>query len=262
MISQTSEYAPGRTEAAGASNNGHNKVFKLAPVEDVRTKIILEARRQALRDGDLDFGARCLFTLLLDLSLSWWTQRADGVVCVSVTKLSEELKCSPRTIYDWKRQLEERRYVWVTEQRMPNMWPVNTYHLSALDSPDEPRQLPTRDGLWGNGARRDRPLPGEGARGTPLHSLHARKAAASLESSNLGLNSGATGSAPQVSAAKFAAGSGKVCTGEPQSLRRGAAEFAPGSGKKGRVAAAKKDMRQPQNPSDNKESIDPDNRPG
>jgi hypothetical protein len=224
--------------------------------DDNRTGIILRARREALRDGDLDFGARCLFCLLLDLSLSRYTQRADGVVCISVTKLSEELKCAARTIYEWKKQLEEKRFIWVTEQRMPNMWPLNTYHVSALDSPNEPHQLPTRDGTWGNGARRSRPeTSGDGARSLACKKQHATGRVTTLNCASLAQNAGATGSPAQASAAKLAAGSRKVLTGEPQNLRLGTAKSAAGSGKTPQLPAAKKNMPRPQQTAVNRESI-------
>jgi hypothetical protein len=161
----TSDYLP--------KENERQKAFQIVPSEDSRTKVILEARRQVLEDPALDFGARVLYARLLDLSLNWYTHRADGVVCISVTKLCEMLKCAPRTIHRWNSQLVARRHVWISEQKMPNMWPVNTYHISALDSEQEPRQMPTKDGLWGNGERRHKFSPEIAPPVTPLPESHA-----------------------------------------------------------------------------------------
>ena len=242
-----------QTAPAVAGQEPHNKIFKLAPVEDSRTKVIIETRQGVLHDGDLDFGARCLFVDLLDLALNWYTHRADGVVVISITKLAERLKCSPRTIYDWNKQLVAARYIWMSYQKMPNMWPLNTYHITALDPPGEARQMPTKDGVWGNGARREKCLPGLGVRGTPLHSLQG------FQNSNSDIsqeNAGESGTIVHVSAANSAAPSGRVCTGEPQSLHRGAAKLAAGSGKKQHVGAAENCMGPPQQSAHNKESQD------
>jgi hypothetical protein len=257
MNSNRTEYLPTQGEQTpGQQRPG--KVFNLVPAEDSRTRIIIEARTSALEDGELHHGARNLFCRLLDLSLSWYTNRADGVVCISVTKLSEMLKCSARSIYNWNKQLVARRHLWVTEQRMPNMWPVNTYHIAALDSPDEPHQMPTKDGLWGNGVRRNKPLPGEGARGIPLNSLHASN---QPNSPVLPENAGESCTEQHASAANFAAGSGKVCHGEPQKTARGSRKVCGGESQNVQRGAAKKSTRPPNETAVNRETVEEDNSP-
>jgi hypothetical protein len=129
------------------------KIFNLTPAVDERTRTILATREQALTDGHLDDGAARMFALLLDLALDPSRNSGSGIVAISQTKLGEKLKCSVRTIYDRTRQLTRARYVWVSQIFLPNMKPMNVYHISALHSPTEREYKTTAEGLWGNGSR-------------------------------------------------------------------------------------------------------------
>jgi len=152
------EYLPPETEP----KQEHQKVFSLARVED-DTKLILETRMQCLTDHHLTFGARCLFTLLFDLALNPFINDSRGIVTASVEKLATLLNAGEASIGEWKKMLVERRYVWIRAHYMPNTWPMHTFSITALVSPDK-RLLgkPTGDGLWGNGQRRSK-LLSEGA---------------------------------------------------------------------------------------------------
>src|SRR5438045_778249 len=148
MKTNISDYLPQQDQDA------HKPVFRLAPVEDDLTKLILEARRQVIRNKKLSKGARLLFVWLLDISLLWTMSRARGVVVISMTKLAEHLGCSRKSINRWKGELVRGGVIWVDKYFVPNFWALNTYHITAIDPQDQPSQLVTGDGLWGNGTRR------------------------------------------------------------------------------------------------------------
>lgn len=131
----------------------HQRIFKLAPAEDERTRTILATREQALTDPNLDDGAARMFCLIMDLSLDPSRNSGSGIVAISQTKLAEKLNCARRTIYERARQLIQARYVWISQIFLPNMKPMNVYHVSALHSPTEREYKTTPEGLWGNGSR-------------------------------------------------------------------------------------------------------------
>jgi hypothetical protein len=145
MQSEITEYIPPQRPA---------KIFNLTPAEDQVSLVAIQARLYCLRDRNLSYGARCLFAFLLDQSLNPYTHLGKGVVSVSATKISENLGCYENTIFKWIGQLELGRHIWKDKQFMPNFWAMNRYHITAFDPPDAPSQLPTRDGMWGNGVRR------------------------------------------------------------------------------------------------------------
>src|SRR5262249_51373048 len=132
----------------------NQKIFTLQRAEDETTIQIIGARRQALTDPHLKDGATVLFCLLLDMAVSRSTGYGFGALLSSVTKLTEALNRCRRAIFAWKKQLLAKRYIWITKVPMPNFWPVDVYHIAALTEPGEMSQMPTKDGFWGNGARR------------------------------------------------------------------------------------------------------------
>lgn len=156
MQTDRSEYLPSQEEER------HKPVFRLAPVQEDLTQIILQVRREALRDKELSTGAKLLFVWLLDLSLLWTVSRARGVVIISMTKLAEHLSCCRKSIANWKRELVTKRLIWVHKHFNPNFWALNEYHITVIDPPGAPSQRFTQDGIWGNGTRR--PEAPEGAR--------------------------------------------------------------------------------------------------
>jgi hypothetical protein len=252
MNTDTSDYLP--TQEANGQSGHKEKAFQIIRAEDSRTGVIIQTRQNALEDSDLPFGARVMFAWLLDLSLSWYTHRADGVVVVSATKISERLKCSTRVVYNWTKKLVLKRYVWLSEQRMPNMWPVNTYHITALDAPDQARQMPTKDGLWGNGVRRERPQAGEGARAYPCTKQHASPP---NETPVLLENATASRTNMHASAAQNSTPEPhKTTPGSRTKQHVGAAFNAAGSGTKEHLAPAQTDSGPPNKTAVNRESKD------
>lgn len=147
MQSEFNEYVPDASEQK-------RKIFNLTPAEDDTTLTAIKARTQCLRDRNLSYGARCLFVFLLDQALNPYVFVAKGVVAVSATRIAEYLGCYEKTIFEWIEQLRIGRHIWKDQQYMPNFWAMNRYHITAFDPPDHPSQLPTRDGMWGNGVRR------------------------------------------------------------------------------------------------------------
>ena len=145
MQSEISEYVP---------SHDKKKIFNLTPAADEVSLVAIKTRLHCLCDSNLWYGARCLFTFLLDQSLNPYSHIARGVLTISATRIAENLGCYENTIFRWIEQLETGRYIWKDKQFMPNFWAMNRYHISAFDPPDEPSQLATRDGLWGNGKRR------------------------------------------------------------------------------------------------------------
>jgi hypothetical protein len=145
MQSEISEYIP---------TDHKKKIFNLTPATDEISLVAIQARLHCLRDHRLSYGARCLFCFLLDQSLNPYVNLGKGIVSVSATRIAETLGCYENTIFRWIEQLEAGRHIWKDKQFMPNFWAMNRYHITALDAPDSPTQLPTRDGMWGNGVRR------------------------------------------------------------------------------------------------------------
>lgn len=119
--------------------------------------LILQARDSVIEDNELSIGARLLFVRILDLSVRQASNVRPGVVTISQMKLAEKFGVAVRTIYNWKRELVRRRIVWMTEQPIPNAWPIDTYHVSAIHAPHNTGDKTTVEGAWGNGTRRRRP---------------------------------------------------------------------------------------------------------
>ena len=148
-------------------NGRPQKAFSIAPApEDFAP---FNARDEVLLNTDLDLGARLMFVRILDLSTRENTRLRYGSVTISQTKLADNLGVSIRTIWNWKRQLLATGVLWMTSQPMPNAWPVDTYHVTALDHPSRSDGKTTAEGMWGNGHKHPAAPRGSGFRGNPLH---------------------------------------------------------------------------------------------
>lgn len=219
MQVEPSDYLP--------TQNEPKKVFRLAPIERDLTSIILGTRRDVLEDIDLSDGAKVLFTYLLDFSLMPSRNRGPGVVVFSTTQLCERLGRCARAIWGWKRELTGKRYVWLSDWYMPNTWPIHTYHITALHPPDSDHEMSSPDGMWGNGVRRVKAEAGLGARGlrrTKCHLTNTPEPGAS--EAQLPDNEPQSRTECNPSAAQSAAVHRKLCGGEPQVMRRAAAQSA------------------------------------
>jgi len=212
------------------------------------------ARTRALENETLSDGARVLFCYLLDKAVSGNTYLRFGSVLISTTKLCEKLKRCARAIYGYKRELVDERFIWISNQPMPNFWPMHIHHITDLDKPDHDGQMPTRDGLWGNGTRRQLPVVvGNGARQPgqktlPLRSTECHRSEGGVtdpNSSVLAQNAPEGRTEGHPSAASCAAESSKLCGGEPQVVRRGAAKSAAESRTKCHPTAAQNATGQP-----------------
>jgi hypothetical protein len=203
MKSEINEYAPEARESLGQSD--HKAPFRLAPPEPDITLLILQARRDACEDPDLNPGAVKLFVYLLDYSLLKSASRKVGTILFSTQQLIERLHSSKRAIYKWKRQLVAKRFIWISKYYMPNTWPMDLYHITVLDENDKTNQMPTGDGFWGNGARRSAVPPGEGARGLSGTKGHRTETTPSDPNSSKTAQSGPGNSTEgHLSVAKFA----------------------------------------------------------
>ena len=137
------------------SQSPHKKIFQLTPVEDDLTTIILRTRDKVIEETSLHPGARLMFCRILDLAVRSSVNVRPGVVTISQQKLGEMLGVSSRTIFNYKLALMRAGLVWFTSKPMPNCWPIDTYHIEAIDPKrGNHRQLTTEEGMWGNGKRR------------------------------------------------------------------------------------------------------------
>lgn len=236
-----------QTPRDGSPSQKPDRKFNIVRAEDDGTRIILGARWDVVTDPELSRGAKLLFVFLLDLALNPAVNKGlRGVITITTTRLCEYLTASARAIYRWKRELVEKRYIWITDHYVPNAWPFHTFHVTALDHPEQPLHMPANDSLWGNGARRQKVEPGPGARGLSGKKGHLGKPSKNAKLPGKSAGSGKNEHRP---AAKIAAGSGNDDDGEPQSMPLGAAEVAAGSSKIEQRGAAKKDTGQPSEPS-------------
>lgn len=220
----------GNGHANGNGNgNGHAKVFSLKPAIDPATQAILEARDHALRDERLNRPMKAFFCLVLDRSLdpAYYHPHPRGVVTLSDTVLAEDFRVSNRTIYTWKRKIEECDYFWLTAQFRKNMWPITTYHLTCLHRPQRGRT--DRDGTYGSaGVGRPPPQnPGLGARrpgqpGLPLPG--SRPTPRKPKNADLLRISGGSGKTLRLSAEENFGSEPKNISGESRSQLRARAE--------------------------------------
>ncbi len=159
MNDSRSEYLEGRPK----------KSFQVVAAEPDYAPI--NARDRVIEDNTLDLGARLMFVRLLDLSTRSGDNDHYGCITISQNKLAHKFDVSLRTIWSWKQQLLARGVIWMSRQFMPNAWPMDTYHVAELDPPGKTEGRTTKEGMWGNGARRpglDQVSPG--ARRNLLHS--------------------------------------------------------------------------------------------
>ena len=200
------------------------KAFTIGPARDPLRDAILQARYDALSHPTLADGAKVLFAFLLDLALSRAASWTVGVVTISTTKLSEELCRSKRAIWKWKQQLIAARFIWITKQYMPNFFPLDVFHITALDNPNQPRQLPTNDGLWGNGKRRGE--PGRGPVGRAPSGKWCR-VADTEENAIVPINATGSGTEQHLHTAQCAPPKGTICTSQGHNVPRGEARNTP-----------------------------------
>lgn len=166
-----SEYFPSDSEQArngngnGHGNNGNGqKIFQLKPATDPDTLSILDARRDVLGDSRLTGSMKAYWCEILDRSLNPYLFDSKGVVTVSDKVIAEVFFKSRRTIYTWKRRVEECGHFWITAKYKSNMWPITTYHITALH-PRRANGKTDKDGTYSDGKHRPAPQnPGLGAR--------------------------------------------------------------------------------------------------
>ena len=214
-----------RTNGQDNSNN-HRKIFDLVPAQDPMTSAILQARRSCVTDPDLSDGAKLLFVLLLDWSLWPGKNKGPGVITISTTKLTELLCRSARAVWGWKKELLEKRFVWITDHFVPNFWPIHTYHITALCPPEEGGDPVTTDGLWGNHVRRSQANRGVGARVQKGASVADSAVEKKRDSRFCSGNATGNSKKGNLSTAESAVGNRRTCGGAPQNLRWSTAESA------------------------------------
>lgn len=154
------EYLPNphESEASNGYPNGQAKIFSLKPATDPSTLAILESRNRALADETLTRSIKAAFCFILDRSLdpAFFDHGQRGVVTISDTVIAEVFGVSKRTVFTWKRRLEDCGYVWLTRRPKSNMWPITTYHLSCLHKPRREAKTDS-DGTYGSGKFRSAP---------------------------------------------------------------------------------------------------------
>src|SRR2546428_5823703 len=164
MHTQRSEYIPRETETDNGNGNGHAKIFALKPATDPDTLLILETRRRANSDDRLNRSMKACFLEIVDRALNPNFFDYKGVVTLSDTFLADIFGVSNRSVYNWKKQIAECGYVWLTRKFKSNMWPITQYHLTCLHKPRREEKTDP-DGTYGGGKFRPAPVnPGVGAR--------------------------------------------------------------------------------------------------
>jgi len=198
------------------------KVFDLIPAEDPIKKTILQARHQALSHEDLTDGAKALFCLLLDYSLWPSMNKGIGRVVIAAGALAKTLHRSKRSIGNWKAELERSRFIWTKLWHMPNTWPIDFIHISALVPPDDTTQQPTSDGTWGTGKWRiDKPVPFlNGKKQQSVSHVEQKNVAVPVEKPTPG------GKEQPLATASSALGRSKVCRPQRQVLLSAGAKSA------------------------------------
>ena len=144
--------------------NGQPKAFSFAPATDPITLKILDTRDAALRDTRLTRSMMAFFTKVLDRSLKPSAPgfQCKGSVSCSDSFLAHEFAVSKRTVYTWKKKLQELGYVWLSYLHRTNMEPITIYNITALIPPKFTTQ--ESDGSSQRGAVRTGFRNGNGAR--------------------------------------------------------------------------------------------------
>ncbi len=176
MSTTINDYLPSTTDGNGHHNgNGNGKIFTLKPATDPDTLLILDTRRNALAEPNhrLTRSAKACFCEILDRALHPGFFDIKGVVTISDKILADTFRVSKRSVYSWKRMIEAAGYAWTSAKFKSNMWPITTYHISALHK--KPITGKTdEDGTYGGGKLRPAPVnPGQGCRqpGQPILAL-------------------------------------------------------------------------------------------
>jgi hypothetical protein len=162
------DYIPDESESHNGNGNGHangnGKIFTLKPATDPDTLAILHSRDAALSDRRLNRSMGAFYAFILDRSLNPAYFDCKGIVAVSDTVVADYFGVSPRSVYDWKRGVEAAGYVWLSQKWKSNMWPITTYHISALHKKRADKKTDA-DGTYGGSKFRSAPVsPGLGAR--------------------------------------------------------------------------------------------------
>lgn len=213
------------------NGNGHG-IFGLVAKTDPDTVAMFTARRNARADARLTTSMKACFDEIADRSFNPEFYDVKGIVTISDSVLAEIFSVSNRTVYTWKRRLEECGYAWCSKKLKSNMWPLTTYHLNCLHKPM--RQSRTdADGTYGGGKFRHAPLnPGLGCRkpGQPSLPLPgSRTPPGEPENSDLLRISGETSNSLRVSPEANFGSEPKPISGETRSKLRARPEVNFGS---------------------------------
>jgi hypothetical protein len=127
---------------------GHGRIFDLAPKTDpLLAQIVPAARRKVCLNTSISAAARMFFCFLTDSSLQPGLNTRKGVVKFSDAALAERFKINPRTVRNWKRELESAGEIWMTEKWMKNCFPATVYNIAAIvGAPPETRNSESEDG--------------------------------------------------------------------------------------------------------------------
>jgi hypothetical protein len=215
--------------------------FEKSEKQKEETRKILQARHDCHHHRDLTKGARLFFDFLLDYALNpEFNFGRRGQIAMGQIKISEKLSCCTRSITTWKHELISACFVWVTKWPMPNVEPLDCYHITALQ-PKKDDSPVTTDGIWGNGYRRNGQMSaGKGGRGhrknLPVIVDRFGKPISSSDFSQVierksifGKNFSSQPKEMPLPAEKSSAENGNDCSSEPQKVRQGTANNAVGS---------------------------------
>jgi hypothetical protein len=138
----------GNGNGNGHANGNGKGIFGLTPKEDpVLAHQAPQARRKVNFNNKLSFGARVLYTHIIDCALWTGVCTRKGVVRFANSYLAERFGVSEKTIQNWKRELREIGEIWTTEKRMKNSFPMTVYNVTALlGQPMLPMAIETEDG--------------------------------------------------------------------------------------------------------------------
>jgi len=88
-----------------------------------------------------------MFCYLVDCALTFGTYIRRGVVKFADSDLAREFNVHPKTIFNWKKALEARGRVWITERWNKNSFPSTVYNITAIVGQRElPLNVESQDG--------------------------------------------------------------------------------------------------------------------
>jgi hypothetical protein len=93
------------------------------------------ARRDTSKDRSMPFGARLMFDYITDCSLWEKMNESPGVICFSNGDLASHFGVKIECVRRWKRMLEDRGRIWLTQKWLKNSWPATVYHVAAIVGP-------------------------------------------------------------------------------------------------------------------------------